>query len=187
MITTMFPPSSRYLMAAVIFGPMLPGGNCSFFQVPAALADRKAVEWPLRRFPEIEVNAIYIRGNSEDIRIELACEDCRRMVLVNHSLHSFGDVVVVEHGHASASARDDHKPSIHAGFNRIELDDSDRLRRRDHSAETVHGILDNHPAEQIAIALGNFFGVGRADRFRRVPEGGIPRIDEDLCDQRDHR
>ena len=137
----------------------------------------------LGRFAPVNEGCIHVRGNDQQVAVQLLREQGGGQVFVDHRLNAFEFAVFVVHGRNTAAACTDHDGALfQQPFNRTDFEDAFGFWAGHHTAEFV-AIRCNAPAFFSGQALGFRFAVDRANRLGRVLESRVFGVNFNLGQQ----
>jgi hypothetical protein len=146
------------------------------------LPDRETLEELLGRLPEIQGDLRHVRRDHEMGPTDRPGEDRSREVFVDHGFHP-DELFPTAYDRDAATARRDDDPALavcQEPTDLVGLDDLEGSGRGDDPAPPAPLVVHHLPALGLLHDDLVFAGVVWPDRFRRIRECGIVRIDEDL-------
>ena len=162
------PVRSTKRQAASTFGAIDPAANDSSAQLGGGRgANRRS-----GGSAPVALDVGDVSKDDQPVGVELFGKQRGCQVLVDDRVDSVQTVAVGDDGDAAAAGADDDASGSEEPFDRVQLDDRLRLRRRDDTSEVVPVACDR-PAAALRELPCFTLGVDGTDRLRRVQEGGI--------------
>ncbi|KGC52777.1 carbamate kinase domain protein [Burkholderia pseudomallei] len=154
---------------------------------PLEFVRMRGLDQRLRRLAPVEVRAVDVGRDHEQVRAQFAREQRRAQILVDHRLDARELAVRVVARRNAAAARADHdRAFLEQPLHRPDLEDAPRPRARHDAAELV-AVGRDVPAFFPREPLGLVARVDGADRLGRMLERRIGRVHLDLREQRRER
>ena len=160
------------------FGRMEPSDSCGSKRVRFAASELPDLFLIL--LSEIAIDRRHFGEDDEPLGAELACQERRGPILVDHRVHSRELPFALCDRDAAAAAGDRERPGVDEPADRVELDDVEWLGRWHDAAVAAVCVRHERPASFAFEHLGLLGRVERPDRLRRPVESRIVRRDADV-------
>jgi len=162
-------------------------GEVAGGDVVVDLAGREEAESDLVGTAEVDVGVRDGGDGNENVGLDKLGELLGGKIFVDDSVDALQNLEDFGAGDGNAATADsnDDSPRIDESGDFFALDDIEGLWRRDDATITATSVFFHFPAFELGEFDGFFCGVELADRFRRVFEGGVGFIDDDLSDDAD--